>query len=576
LVLLVVLGVFAPICRHEFIAWDDDRTIQHNPRIQNPSLENAAYYWRHQHLGLYIPVTYGVWSLVATVARIPGDGAESGALDPRFFHAASVALHALGALLVFAILRKLTARTWASAAGALLFALHPIQVEAVAWASGLKDVLGGAFTLFAIWLYLLAVAPDQTGKRRSSRSALHYALALVAMLLGMLSKPGAVVTPLLIVILDLLILRRHWRATAASAASFFVLTIPCVVWTKICQPATNLLHTPLWARPLVAADALTFYVTNLVWPVHLGLDYGRTPPMVLQGPGAWVSLVLIGSLITGAIMCRRHPLTRVTSASGLLFAAALMPVLGLTPFAFQTVSTVTDHYLYVAMLGPALLLAWIMVELGKLPKSETTSVRYGSPVTIAFLCVLAFAARAQASHWEDSRSLLCHTLEVNPRSWAACTNLASLDYDEARTLQAIAAVCEMNGRKDEAATARDESEQRLREAESLLTRSLEIFPDNIAARHTRGVLRMYFHHPAQAAADFAQAVALRDRLAPDDRPGFYQDDDLLGQALLDAGRPAEAATAFRRALALRPAPPQAAEHLRIATLREQQLGDIRH
>lgn len=151
-----------------------------------------------------------------------GADVEAGTLDPHFFHAASVALHAFSGLLVFMILRKVTRRPWPSVAGALLFALHPIQVEAVAWASGLKDILGGAFTLLTLWQYLLAVARDDVDEQASGRAAVHYAMALAAMLLGMLSKPGAVVTPLLLVIVDLMIVRRRWRAVAASVWPFFV------------------------------------------------------------------------------------------------------------------------------------------------------------------------------------------------------------------------------------------------------------------------------------------------------------------------------------------------------------------
>jgi len=572
LVFAVVLAAFAPICRHEFVAWDDDRTIQHNPRIQSPSFGNAAYYWLHQHLGLYIPVTYSVWSAVASLAQVRDPDVDPGTLDPRFFHAASVAIHGIGALLVFAILQRLMRRPWAAAGGALLFALHPIQVEAVAWTSGLKDVLAGAFTFLSLWQYLLACAPVKTRTTQSRRTASHYALALVAMLLGMLSKPAAVVTPLLLVIIDRLILQRPWRRVVASTAPFLVLAIPCVVWTQICQPPTNLVHTPLWARPLIAIDALTFYLAKLLMPIHLGLDYGRNPATVLAGRWIWWFCPLAAAWpIAAGLVYRRHPAARTIAASTLLFAAALLPVLGFTPFAFQSVSTVTDHYVYVAMLGPALLTAWMLTNLQDRSQFNVLTVRRWSIAVAAIvLGALATATTVQARHWQDTRSLLSHALDVNPNSWPACTNLASLEYDEGRDLDTMAAVCEISARRDDAAAARVQSEQRLRDAEALFTRALEIYPDNIAARHTRGVLRMHFHRPAEAVADFQQAIVLRQRLAPDDQPAFFQDDDLLGLVLLDAHRPAEAASAFRRALALHPPPPQTAEHLRMADLRQHE------
>ena len=282
-----------------------------------------------------------------------------------------------------------------------------------------------------------------------------------------------------------------------------------------------------------------FYVAKIVFPLHLGLDYGYNPSAVMAGAWVWFCPILLGSVIASAVIYRRYPAIRIASASGLLLASSLLPVLGFTPFAFQSVSTVTDHYLYVAMIGPALLFAWVLMNLDQLIRSSGGAIRFrlGLPAVVTgVLCALVVGTRAQARYWQDTRSLLRHALDVNPNSWAACTNLASLEYDEGRNLDVLAAVCEMNGRKDDAAAARHESEDRLRSAEVLLTRAIEIFPDNVAARHTRGVLRMHFHRPADAAADFTQAILLRERLAPDDRPPFFQDDDLLRRSLLAARR----------------------------------------
>src|SRR6185503_4335261 len=109
--------------------------------------------------------------------------------------------------------------------GALLFALHPVQVETVAWASGLKDVLGGLFAVLCIDRYL----------RRDGRP-FRFMLSGTFLVLAMLSKPNAVVAPFIAAALDWLVLRRPWRDVLRSAGPLVVLTIPCIVWSRMVQP----------------------------------------------------------------------------------------------------------------------------------------------------------------------------------------------------------------------------------------------------------------------------------------------------------------------------------------------------
>src|SRR5205814_2325811 len=137
---------------------------------------------------------------------------------------------------------------WAACAGALIFALHPLQTEAVAWASGMKDLLAGMFVLVALWQY---VAFAQSDERRRSRW-LNYVAAMLALALGMLAKPTAVVTPIIALLLDIGIIRRPIRDVMRCVWPMFLLAVPCVIWTRTAQPASLGAHVPLWLRPLIA------------------------------------------------------------------------------------------------------------------------------------------------------------------------------------------------------------------------------------------------------------------------------------------------------------------------------------
>lgn len=522
IILAAVVLTFLPVYRHAFVAWDDERTIQENPRIQHPSLQNVAYYWSHPHLGLFIPVTYSVWSAVASLAQVRGAGVEAGTLDPRIFHAVSLALHTVNALLVYGLLRRLLKYSWPVLGGALLFALHPLQVEPIAWASGLKDVLCGTFSLLALHQYVLAADSQLLAGKRRGR----YLAGIVLLALAMLAKPAAMVTPAMALVLDVMVLRRQWKTAIKASLLWLILAAPCAVWTKMFQPGTNLVHVPLWARPLIAGDALSFYLYKLVFPLRLGLDYGRTPAFVLSHMSACLTWLAPAAVAGALVLWRRHPAARAGAAACLLSAVAVSPMLGFTPFAFQTVSTVADHYVYLAMLGPAFALAWASSHV---PAGESAR-RLVIMIAVA-LALLAIRSADQVRFWQDTPTLMRHAIDVNPASWPAYTNLATFNYDQGRMLLLEAAVKKEDGKSGGAAAAQIAGDDRLREAERLFDRALELYPDNIAARHGRGIVRLHFDRAAEAAEDFAQVLVLRDRLAPEDRPSFYADNELLAKAV---------------------------------------------
>ena len=150
-VAVLALVVMAPLCGHDFTNWDDDKTVRGNPDFNPPSFAGVTRYWREPFMDLYVPVTYMVWAVVAGVAHEPSRG-----LDPHVFHTFNVLLHAANAAMAFLLLRRLVGadRTWAAFAGAVLFAVHPVQVETVGWISGMKDLLCGLLTLVALWSYV--------------------------------------------------------------------------------------------------------------------------------------------------------------------------------------------------------------------------------------------------------------------------------------------------------------------------------------------------------------------------------------------------------------------------------------
>lgn len=427
LIALLLVGAawftFSGVGQNHFVLLDDDLHITNNPLLNTPSTDFAGI-WRAPYQGLYIPVTYSVWAVEKALLErywgIWGNGPMPKEAGAALFHYTNWALHVANTFLVFLILFYLIPVEWTAFAGALLFCLHPVQVEPIAWISGLKDLLSGFFALLAIYLYLRFSATTAAGDSRSRR---YYVLASLFFLLGLLSKPSVVVVPLMIVALEKGFRGIGIRTSLQRMAPWIACTIPLAWLTKYAQPSVHMTYvTSLVSRPFIASDALTFYISKLTVPLGLAPDYGRNPLTFLHSGWRWITWIV--PLLMGIILKSR---TRATQAAFAVFLLALAPVLGFVTFYFQEFSTVADRYLYLAMLGPALLLAYLAA--GR-PGWRTVGV-----VTL-LLGALCARAKDQSQHWKDSISLFVHNILVNPDSILSHNNLGTLLEAKEEWLQA--------------------------------------------------------------------------------------------------------------------------------------------
>jgi hypothetical protein len=461
LLFLVTLGVFSPVLGHRFLGtWDDPIAIVHNPDYNPPRWRNLVHYWtKPPAKGLfYVPVTYTLWGVVAFVAR---HSAPAGVpFDPSYFYAINWVAHAASAAMAYLVLGQLVRPAWAAWAGAAVFALHPIQVEAVANAWSMYTPLSAAFAFFAMWQYL------RWSDRRRSES-LHersiawrsYALACLGFALALLTKPTVATVPLMLAAIECGLRGRRLRDVIAPLAPWALAAV-FLVWLDQRIPATGRVFVPeAWLRPLVPLDAIAFYLGKLLLPLHLCMDYGRTPWLIAGKPAIRLTWLIVLGMIVGAWAARRcWPIVATAFA---VFVAGLIPVIGIVPFTFQYFSTVADRYVYLAMLGPALAVAAVLARLegrgvrvkavaGALHADRSGSARllpsrgFGarsgstgaapSPLRfqaialggVAILAVLAGLSVLQLRHWKDDWTLAAYTMTVNPRSMAAIGAFQSL------------------------------------------------------------------------------------------------------------------------------------------------------
>lgn len=420
LILLAAVGlVFGEVRRLDFVDYDDNINVYANPRLNPVSLHSLAEIWTQPYFALYIPLTHTVWAAVASVSR-GTPNARGITLDPAGFHLANLLVHAVSALVVLSILRRLMGNDWGAFVGAALFAMHPVQVEPVCWVTGMKDLLAGMLALAALAQHLRGAELSAAGTGRPWR---HLALATVLFALALLAKPTVVMLPLIAWALDHLVVGRDARRAAGAVAPWLPLAVVAGVLARL-HTGAEPEAAPLWARPLVAGDALAFYLSKLVWPCGLCVDYQRTPAVVLAHWWGYVTWLLPAALTVALILgWRRRP---VLAAAGITFAAALLPVLGLVPFPDQDVS---DRYLYLAMLGPALAAGVGAARLRQ---------RWSQGLSLAALTALAALSTLQTVHWSNTATLFMRVLAVNPNSYVAHTMLANERLNEGKNREAYA------------------------------------------------------------------------------------------------------------------------------------------
>ncbi len=543
LLIAAVSGVFFQVAGYEFLHWDDRQHIVENPNLNPPTWRGVGEFWQRPYLGLYIPLSY---TFFAAEARIGG-------ISPAVFHVGNLMLHVGCVLLVFVILRRLIGHAGAACMGALLFGLHPVQVESVAWISETRGLLCGLFSLCAIWQYLRYT--DMPSPSRSSK--LHYLAATTFFIMALLAKPTAVALPLIVAAInaikgsELFILQGDPKPADASPKQrlptpfsfsllpWVLLAVAWVVVTKWQQPsATMTFVPPLWARPLIAGDALMHYLYKLVAPVGLVPDYGRSPYWVTDQWWFYVAWMVPTALLVAAACLRNR---RVWLTAAAIFIVWLLPVLGFVPFIFQRVSTVADRYLYLAMLGPALALAWFLA------RHWTRGVL---TIVASILGLAAVLSVLQTSHWRNDETLIAHTLKINEHSAVAKQHQGFLLAEREEHDLAIRIYREALGEHPEHEILHSSLARSLvavgehDEATAVLRAALEKHPQWPDARHVLGdVLRLC------GAIDEAEKEY---RTVLKYRPDFVASHLVLGTILLDRGDLAGAERHYRKTLELKP------------------------
>jgi tetratricopeptide (TPR) repeat protein len=400
---LLIAATFLPVLFAQFVHWDDFTLVVNNSYFDPVRWESFVHFWTQPHVHLYTPLAYTVWALVAAIFS------PTVASSAFAFHLLNLLLHLLATVLAFLLLGRLTKNNLAAFFGAAVFAVHPLQVEAVAWISGMNNLLAGAISIGALLAYVLYAQSDS---RRDAK--IYYVIATLCLILALFSKPTAVVVPLLAIAIDFLILRRSVRQVTIAIGPWIALAVIFAVIARIAQPPLQEQSLPL--RMHVALDSLGFYFSKVFLPIKLCADYGRTPGWLAKQGGLFFPILVL--VIACAVASRRKSLAAI-----LIFAAALLPVLGFFPFDFQEYSTVADRYAYLPMLGVAILIAEIFANSRK---------SFVLPIMTFVVIVFAAMSFVQSGYWKDTNSLFERTLTINPESLMANRGYAAMFVEQGK------------------------------------------------------------------------------------------------------------------------------------------------
>jgi tetratricopeptide (TPR) repeat protein len=421
--------VFAPSLRNDFVAFDDMAEIVARPDYNPPSLAKLAHYWKEPDTDLYTPVLWTVWGLLAFVARTRD--ASGVHWDAFPYHLFNVTAHVAAAVMAFLVLRRLVRSSRAAFLGAALFALHPIQVEAVAWVSGMKTPLSGFFALWSTWHYLRFSElrydgpSDESPARR--RSWIHYTVATIVFVLAMITKPTVVVLPLIVGVLEWLLRGRRLTQVIVPLAPWLALGALFAIINKTAQPAAMVFHPTLLQRVLIGLQSLSFYLWKLVLPYPLLPDYSHWPDRLVQSPWLWAGAAPAAVLlVAAAALARRAPWL---AAGTVVFALGAATTIGLISYDYQLYSTVADRYAYLSVFGVALVVARLTRARPPATRQGRAAPRRKGVATAAVAVVLvvcAILSIVQCTLWANSDTLFKYTLQYNPDSLIAYRSFAFL------------------------------------------------------------------------------------------------------------------------------------------------------
>ncbi len=568
LLVLATVALYNPLSRAPFLNYDDDAYVVQNSHLRGGVNWNIVKWAFTTHdLSNWHPLT---WLSHALDVQMFG-------LKPEGHHYVNVLFQALNVVLLFLLFERCTGALWRSFMVAALFAVHPINVESVAWISERKNVLSMAFFLLGLLAYVSYVRKTSIAR---------YLVVFSFFAFGLMAKPQVITFPFVLLLMDYWpleriasgeeegksgIQQRHFSWLAAEKIPLFALSLASALVTMKVQTGAIHLELPFRARLENALISYAEYLWKFIWPADLAPLYPHPMLHVSASRAAMAGLLLV--IITLLVMIGRKQ--RYIPAGWFWFLGTMVPMIGLVQVGVQSMA---DRYAYIPFIGLLIAICWGVADL-----MERQEVPWFVTAVMSGVVLIGFGAMCyrQVGYWDDNLKLWSHTLEIthdnyiaedcmatallaegrtheaaehlrsavaiNPRDPLGNLNLAFYEQQQGEFNDAIArydAVLRLTTNPRLLATALTDcgyasySQKQYAEAQRSFEAALQEFPEEAAAMIGMGLVTERSGKPEAAAAFFNRAVELQ----PSDQ-GYL----LLAQALDGAGQKEAAQHARERA-----------------------------
>jgi len=535
---LVLLGAaiaaaYLPVRQAGFI-WDDEAHLTANRCIVGPL--GFKEIWTTAEANYFPLVLTHLWVLHAIFG-----------LNPLVYHLVNVLLHAAGAVLLWRVLRRLgVPGAWL---GAALWALHPVQVESVAWISELKNTQAAVFYLLAIRFFVawLSAGAAETPRWRN------YALALGCALLAILSKPSTVMLP---VVLGLcawwLAGRWEWRMVR-PLVPFLALSAIASSWTVWEQMHHSLALGPEWSqswaeRIVISGRVVWFYLGKLLWPQPLMFIYPRWTPDAASLRW-WLPALTVAAGFLG-LWRFRHRWSRPWFFAFAYFVVSLFPVLGFFNVYYFRYSFVADHFQHLASIGPLALAGAGLALAARRVAHDRWLHRTGVAACGLLLLGLGVQSWRHSRTFASNTTLWQTTAARNPQCWLAINALGMESMDRGRFAESLEKFQQAFRIKPDEHTVLSNIGNALvqtgkaSDAISYFQRALRVQPSFAEAHNGLGYALTLVQRPAEAIPEFEAALRIN--------PKLWQPHFSLANALVATGRVAEAIPHYAEAARLNP------------------------
>jgi Flp pilus assembly protein TadD len=545
------LLVFWQVRNFDFINYDDDHYVSANTHVlAGLTFDNIIWAFTTGQEANWHPLT---WLSYMLDCRLFGP-------NPGLMHLENVFLHLANTLLLFAVLKKMTAALWPSAFVAAVFALHPMHVQSVAWIAERKDVLSTLFLLLALTAYVGYVR---------SRSLFRYLLAILLFALGLLAKPMLVTLPFVLLLLDYWPLNRFGTPQLIKASGrqsrksvppdkrlvvyrliiekipFFILSAVSSTITFLVQRVSGTVAgldtLPLESRIANAFLSYARYMGKMFWPQNLAVFY----PFDAASFAFWqVTLCVLLLLVISVFVIRFGRNQKYLPVGWFWFVGTLIPVIGLVQVGAQSLA---DRYTYIPYVGLSMIIAWGLPDLLSKWPYRKIALSISMPIVITALGICAYR---QVSYWNNSTILFSHAVEATQNNHVAHCNLAKDLRNHGKTALAIEHFRKafqiapnypdtVNGL---GCALYDQGD--LNEAIVYFQKAIQVKPDSPYPRNNLGFTLQKQGKLNEAVAYFTQAVQIK--------PDFAEARHNLANALVLQGRFDEALDQFHAVLRLKP------------------------